>query len=267
MCISRNWVLRLAEPFIFSLIAGIFIGLSGGYVGSLMVLKKMALVGDALSHVALPGLALGILFNFNPFIGAFAFLFAASVTTWYLESSTELSAEAIVGVLFVLALAIGILITPQPDLLEALFGDIARVTAYDALTAIIVSVFVLVLTREIYLKTVLSLISDELAKSSGINVSRVNFVYLFLVALVVAIGIKLVGTLLVGAIVIVPAAATRNISKSLRGYAMVSSLAGVTSAVSGILLSYYSGIPAGPLVVLSGTAIFVAAVIWSRFAT
>jgi ABC-type Mn2+/Zn2+ transport system permease subunit len=255
----------LAEPLLFSLVAGVFIGLSAGYVGSLMVLKKMALVGDALSHVALPGLALGILFNFNPFIGAFAFLFAASVATWYLERSTELSAESIIGVLFVLALAVGILITPEPDLLEALFGDIAKVSAYDALTAILVSVIVLIATRQVYLKTVLSLISDELAKSSGVNVSRVNFVYLFLVALVVAIGIKLVGTLLVGALVIVPAASMKNVSANLRSYSVVSGIAGVASAVSGVLLSYYSGIPAGPLVVLSGTAIFLAALIWDRF--
>jgi zinc transport system permease protein len=254
----------LTQPIIFSLIAGFFIGLASGYVGSLMVLKKMALVGDALSHVALPGLALGILFNFNPFIGAFAFLFAASAATWYLERSTELSAEAIVGVLFVLALAIGILITPEPDLLEALFGDIAKVSVYDALTAIVVSIVVIILVRWIYLRTVLTLVSEELAKSIGINVSRFNFVYLFLVALVVATGIKLVGSLLVGALVIVPAAATKNISRNLHTYSMVSGAAGIISALSGVLLSYYTGFPAGPLVVISGTVIFLIAIFWSR---
>ena len=257
----------MAEPVIFSLVAGTFIGLSAGYVGSLMVLKKMALVGDALSHVALPGLALGILFNFNPFIGAFAFLFAASVITWYVERSTELSAEAVIGVLFVLALAIGILITPQPDLLEALFGDIAKVSVYDALIAVVVSIVVLILVRWIYLRTVLSLISEELATSSGINVSRLNFVYLFLVALVVATGIKLVGSLLVGALVIVPAAATKTVSGNLHNYSKASGIAGIVSALAGVLLSYYTGLPAGPLVVLSGTVIFIGALFWNQFAT
>jgi ABC-type Mn2+/Zn2+ transport system permease subunit len=254
----------LAEPLIFSLVAGIFIGLSAGYVGSLMVLKKMALVGDALSHVALPGLALGILFNFNPFIGAFAFLFAASAITWYIERSTKLSAESIIGVLFVLALAIGILITPEPDLLEALFGNIAKVSFYDALSAVVISILVLVLVRWIYLKTVLSLISEELAKSNGINVSRYNFVYLFLVALVVAIGIKLVGSLLVGALVIVPAAAAKNSSQNLSSYAKVSGIIGIASALSGVLLSHYMGLPAGPLVVVSGTVIFLTALVRSQ---
>ncbi|HUK29459.1 MAG TPA: metal ABC transporter permease, partial [Candidatus Acidoferrales bacterium] len=221
-------------------------------------------VGDALSHVALPGLALGILFNFNPFIGAFAFLFAASMVTWYIERSTELSAEAIIGVLFVLALAIGILITPEPDLLEALFGDVAKVSVYDALAAVTVSIFVLILVRWVYLRTVLSLISEELARSSGINVSRINFVYLLLVALVVASGIKLVGSLLVGALVIVPAAATKNIGRNLHSYAMISGIVGILSSLSGIVLSYYTRLPAGPLVVLAGTLIFLITVFWNR---
>ena len=101
----------MTESAAYGLVAGIFVGFAAGYVGSLMVLKRMALVGDALSHVALPGLALGILFNFNPFLGAFAFLFAGAILTWYIERTTRLFPESIVGVLFVTALAVGILIT------------------------------------------------------------------------------------------------------------------------------------------------------------
>jgi len=90
----------MAEALIFSLIIGIFVGLSAGYLGSLMVLEKMALVGDALSHVALPGLALGILFHFDPFFGAFAFLFASAVIIWHIQRVTKLSYETIVAALF-----------------------------------------------------------------------------------------------------------------------------------------------------------------------
>ena len=242
---------------LFSVTAAFFVGLAAGYIGSLMILKRMALVGDALSHVALPGLALGLLFNFNPFVGAFVFLFIAAIATWYLERFTELSVESIIGVLFVLALAVGILITPQPDLLEALFGDVTKVTFYDAVAAAGVSAMVVLVIRLIHRRVVLSLISEELATSMGINVSRVNFVYLFLVTLVVAIGIKVVGTLLVGALVIVPAAGAKNISANLSGYSRYSGVFGVVSAVSGVLLSSYLGLPAGPLVVIAGTVIFL----------
>lgn len=250
----------MVEALVFSMLTGIFVGLSAGYIGSLMVLKKMVLVGDALSHVALPGLALGILFNFDPFIGAFAFLFASAVITWKLERSTRLSVEAIVGILFTFALAIGILITPEPDLLEALFGDITKVSLFDTILSLAVSVLVILLTRIVYKKIVLSMISEDLAVSNGIDVSRANLLYLLLVSLVVAIGIKIVGTLLVGVLVIVPAATAKNLSSNMKSYVILSSVFGATSSFSGVLLSNYLKLPVGPLVVLSGVAIFIVAV-------
>src|SRR6266508_2249488 len=103
----------MTDATVYSLVAGISVGFAGGYIGSLMVLKRMALVGDALSHVALPGLALGILFNFNPFFGAFAFLFSAAVLTWYIETTTRLFPEAIIGVLLVSPPAAAPLLTPD----------------------------------------------------------------------------------------------------------------------------------------------------------
>jgi ABC-type Mn2+/Zn2+ transport system permease subunit len=186
------------ETTILSLLIGIFVGISAGYLGSLMVLEKMALVGDALSHVALPGLAIGILFNFDPFIGAFIFLFASAIIIWHVQRVTRISFEALVGATFTLALAIGIMIIPQADLLEALFGDITKVTVIDAIAAAVISVVAILLTRVIYRKLVLAMISEDLAISKGIDVAKTNLLYLFLVSVVVAIGIKIVGTLLVG---------------------------------------------------------------------
>ncbi len=178
---------------LLSLLIGVSVGVSAGYLGSLMVLKKMALVGDALSHVALPGLALGILYNFPPFLGAFAFLFASAVIIWHLGRVTKLPFETIVGAMFTLALAIGIMIIPGADLLEALFGDITTVTILDTVAALVVSAIAVLLTKIIYKKLVLGMISEELAISKGIDVSRTNFVYLLLTSLIVAVGIKITG--------------------------------------------------------------------------
>ncbi len=247
----------LPGEIVLELIVGGFVGSAAGYLGSILISRHMALVGDALSHVALPGLALGILFNFNPFIGAFAFLALTAVITWYLQRSTSLSVESIIGVLFVLALAIGILLTPEPDLLEALFGDISSVTVADAVVAVAVSLIVILATRAIYDDLALSMISKELAVSSRIKVERINLVYLLLVALVVAIGIRAVGTLLVGAVVIVPAAAARNVSSNLGRYSLLSAVFGCASAESGVVLSrYFASVPTGPLVVIAGATIF-----------
>ena len=258
---SRRFL--LSDAIAFGLIVGVFVGSTAGYLGSIMVSKHMALVGDALSHVALPGLALGILFNFNPFIGAFAFLAATVIVTWYLQKSTALSVEAIVGVLFVLALAIGILITPQVDLLEALFGDVSKITLTDTIITVLVSVCVIIVTRAIYPNLAVSMISRELATASKINVERINLIYLFLVATIVALGIKEVGTLLVGALVIVPAAAAKNFSSTLSRYCLMSAIFGLASATLGVLLSSYVSLPAGPVVVMVGAAIFIAGVVIS----
>src|SRR5512139_2298969 len=122
-----------------------------------MVLEKMALVGDALSHVALPGLAIGYLLNFNPFIGGFAFLFVSAVMIWYVQRITKISFEALVGASFTLALAVGILIIPEIELVEALFGSIVDVVVWDALVAVAVSLVAVFLTRVVYKKLVLAM--------------------------------------------------------------------------------------------------------------
>jgi zinc transport system permease protein len=239
------------------------VGVSAGYLGSLMVLKKMALVGDAMSHVALLGLALGILFQFPAFLGAFGVLFVSAIIIWHLGRVTKLSFETIVGAIFTLALAIGIyLIHDRLELLESLFGDITSVTLLDTIEAVIISVVAIVLTRMIYQRLVLAMISEDLAVSKGINVSKTDLLYLLLVSMVVAIGIKIVGGLLVGFLVAVPAASAKNVSPNLLRYALMSSVFGAASASSGVLLANYLNVLSGPMVVFSGMAIFAASVLF-----
>jgi ABC-type Mn2+/Zn2+ transport system permease subunit len=258
----------VSEPVVYSLIAGLVVGLAAGYVGSLMILKRMALVGDVLSHVALPGIALGLLFGFNPFLGAFAFLFAAVVATWFLERSTRLPLDAVIGVLFVFALAVGILIMPTADLLDALFGDISSVALLDTVIAVAISLCILVVGQRIYRQVILSLISEDLAIAKKVKVGQVDFLYLLLVALVVATGIKVVGMLLVGAVVILPAVSAKNVSRSLAGYALLSALLGMITAAGGIALAAalpyldpsLGSVPPGPLVVVAGTVVFLGTV-------
>lgn len=226
-----------------------------------MVLEKMALVGDALSHVALPGLAIGILFNFNQFIGAFAFLFGSAVIIWQIQRMTKISFEALVGAMFTFALAVGILLVPEVDLLEALFGDISQVTIIDVGVAITISVVAIFLTKLIYKKLVLAMISEDLAISKGIKVALTNLLYLFLVSLVVALGIRIVGTLLVGFLVIVPAISAKNLSSSMNKYARFSAIFGAISAFSGVLLSAYLGFAPGPMVVFAGITVFIITIV------
>jgi ABC-type Mn2+/Zn2+ transport system permease subunit len=239
------------------------VGIAAGYLGSLMVLKKMALVGDAMSHVALLGLALGFVFNFTPWVGAFGILFVSAVIIWHLGRVTKLSFESIVAAAFTLALASGIYLLRgnEVDLLESLFGDITTVTIVDTAAAVIISLAAIILTRAIYKKLVIGMISEDLAISKGVNVSRTDLLYLLLVSMVVAIGIKLVGSLLVGFLVAVPAASAKNLSSNLIQYAALSSIFGASSALAGVVLSSYFTVQSGPMVVFSGMVIFAVSVI------
>src|SRR3989344_8301409 len=144
--------------FNLQLAVGILISLGAGYVGSFMVLRRMSLVGDALSHVALPGIAVSILLNINPFFGAFAALFLAIVLIWFLEKRTELPSETLVGIMFTLSLALGLLLTPEPELLEALFGDITKTSAFEAILASALAVTTFLITQHLYQKVVLGTI-------------------------------------------------------------------------------------------------------------
>lgn len=232
------------------------VGAASGYLGSLMVLRRMSLVGDALSHVALPGLAIGLLFHFNPFLGAFSALVVATILIWLIENKTKLPTETLVGIFFTLSLAIGLIITPQADLLEALFGEITKTSLWEALIAIILSLLTLIAAHRLYPSLVLGTISEDLAKSIGLPVKMVGLVFLLLVALVVALGIKIVGALLMGALVIIPAATAKNISRNLTSYAWLSAFLGSVSAVLGIYLSQVVNLPPGPAVIISGSAFF-----------
>jgi len=234
-----------------------FVGVAAGYLGSFMVLKRMSLVGDALTHVALPGIAIALMLHRSPMLGAFIMLTVAVIGVWYLEKTSTVYAETLVGIFFTASLALGILITPEPDLLEALFGNIEKINLTEAIVAIAVSLILIFITKLISKKLILGIISDELAKSLKIPLDSINFVYLFLVGTIVAVGVKFVGTLLMGALVIVPAAAAKNISKSIKQYHLYSIVFGILSAGVGVAFSTTYHFPTGPIIVLASVLIFI----------
>lgn len=243
---------------------GVLIGLSAGYIGSFMVLRRMSLVGDALSHVALPGIAIALLFNLNPFLGAFAALLLAIFLIWLLEKKTELPSETLVGIMFTVSLALGLLITPEPELLEALFGDISKVTVTDLWITLAVSLAVVLIIRKIADNLMLGIISKELAMALKIPVNRLNLIFLFLVAFTVALGIKVAGVMLTGSLVIIPAAAAKNISVNLSQYTLWALVLGALSSVIGLLMANYFGISPGPTVILSAGVIFLGTLVFKR---
>ena len=246
------------------LIVAILIGIGAGYLGSFMVLRRMSLVGDALSHVALPGVAMALLFNFNPFLGALAALFLATIGIWALERKTELPSETLVGIFFTLSLAAGLLLTPQPELLEALFGDISKVSTIDLAITIISVVAIVAIVSAISRGLIITTLSKDLAKSMKISVAKTNFLFLIMVSLIVALGLKVAGTLLMGSLVIIPAAAAKNISTGISRYIFLAALFGALASIGGIFAAGLLSIPAGPSIVIAGGLIFLITLVFKR---
>lgn len=249
---------------IFLLAVGALVCASSAYLGSFMVLKRMSLVGDALSHVALPGIAIALTFGINPMLGALVALVIATFGIWYLSEHSEVYPEALVGVFFTASLSVGLLLTPEPELLEALFGNIDKIGLQDGILTLVGALVIFIVTLLISKKLLLGVISEDLARSQKINISNVNLVYLLLVALVVALGVKFLGTLLTGAMVIIPAAAAKNLAKNIKGFHFLAIVFGIIASVVGILIAKFYGVSSGPAVVLSAVLLFVVSYIFKN---
>lgn len=240
---------------------GLLVGVVSGLLGSLMVIKRMSLVGDALSHVALPGMAVALMLKVDPMLGAFVALLIAILGIWHLEKTSDTYPEALVGLFFTASLAVGILITPEMELFEALFGSIEKISLFDGMVVLFSSVLIFGVIRIIWQKLILDVVSPDLARVGGIKMTKINLMFFLMVGLVVALGVKFLGTLLTGALVIIPAIAARNVSHSLSAYRNWSMVFGGLSAVSGILLGLWWNLPVGPLVVLVGVGFYVISIL------
>ena len=246
------------QNLLLTLITAGVVGAAAGYLGSIMVLRRLALAGDVLSHVALPGIGIALIYNLNPFIMAFIFLFSASWLIWLLEKKTRVPTDALIGILFVASLAVGVMIIPDlEELGEALFGDISAIDLFDTGLAVLLSVLVFIAGAKIYKGLVLGTISEDLAIANGVKLRKINLLFLVLVSAVVALGVKVIGTLLMGALIIVSATAAKNLSRSISRYASLSTVFGLIAAPSGLLIARAYDLPPGPIIILVGIGIFL----------
>jgi ABC-type Mn2+/Zn2+ transport system permease subunit len=232
------------------------IGAASGAIGSFILLKRMALVSDALSHVALPGIAVALVLQADPFWGVIVTLLLAAFVIWWLESHSNLPTEALVALLFTTSLAIGILTIPDTEILESLFGAFPVLNPLEF--AIIVGTAVAALAATLILARALlyRIVSTELAQTGAIG-RRYDLILLLLFSTVVALGIKLVGTLLMGALTIIPAAIARHFSFGMKRYIIAATLLGGAIGAAGAAVATLWDIRPGPTVILFGVALFL----------
>ena len=222
---------------------------AAGLVGTFALMRRMTLTADALSHVALPGIGLALVLRVHPLAGALGALAAGAVLVWLLENRTRLATETIVGVVFSAALALGALVTSGEELIDALFGAPGTLSAWELVGGLVGAVAVIVFVLRTRDQLIVTLVSRDIARTAGIDVRRVNLMYLLAFALTVGLGLRYLGVLLMGSLVIIPAATARRVARNLTQMLTVSVVAAVVSTVVGAWLAARFGRASGPVIV------------------
>ena len=234
----------------------LLVGIASGSIGPFILLRRMALVGDALSHVALPGMALALVYGLDPFYGVVVFLIAAALVIYWLEGKTRIPLDAVVGLLFTASLAVGILILPNRDVVESLFGAFPALSLPYLLAVLAAAAVLTALCFILARRFLFVIVSPDLAKVYGLD-RKYDLALLLVFSLIVALGIKLVGTLLMGALTIIPASIAKNAARSMRHYVIGSALLGGAISVAGVVMAHTFHFLPGPAIVLLGVALFL----------
>jgi zinc transport system permease protein len=243
-------------PAILSIILGLTTAVVAGLVGSFALMKRMTLAGDVVSHLTLPGLGIAFLWGLNPLVGAAATLAIGILMIDQLQRRSGLATETAIGVVFVAALAIGTLLTPAEDLIDALFGGFRQITPLGFIAGILACALVLGTIFALRHQLILIIFSPDLAAATKIRVARINFIYLCLFGVTILLGLRFLGALLVGAMIIVPAAIGRRFATSLDRFLMASSVASLLAVGIGVAVASRAHLSLGPTIVGVASAMF-----------
>lgn len=230
---------------------------AAGLVGCFAVMRRMTLASDAMSHVALPGIGLALVFHFHPVLGGLAALFLGTLLVWGLERQTRISTETVIGVVFSLALAAGSMLATGDELVDALLGAPGTLGRWELALGLAgaAAVVAFVLTQRSRL--VIALVSRDIARTSGIRVARLDLLYLLAFALTVALGLRYLGVLLMGSLVIIPAATAKLLARSLAGMFAIAVGVAVVSTIAGELFASRLHRATGPVIIAIAAGIFL----------
>ncbi|WP_429815866.1 zinc ABC transporter permease subunit ZnuB [Ensifer sp. B1-9] len=251
----------LDDFFVRALIAGIGIAVTAGPLGCFVIWRRMAYFGDTMAHSALLGVALSLLLELNLMLSVFIVAAVVSVLLLFLQRRGALSTDALLGILSHSALSFGLVIVAfmtwvRIDLVGFLFGDILAVSESDI--DIIWGGGILVVFAIVYLWRPLlaSTVNPELAEAEGLQPERARLFFMLLMALVIAIAMKIVGILLITSLLIIPAATARRFSTSPEVMAVLASVIGALAVTGGLFGSLHWDTPSGPSIVVAAVGLF-----------
>lgn len=232
-------------------------------LGTMIVNNKMAFFSDALGHSALTGIAIGMVLGItNINIGMILFAIVFALLLNYVKNKTSYGADTIISVFSSIAIALGLAMLAQSGNFNKyssyLVGDILSITNAEIFYVLIAAIVVYTFWYFTFNKLNIISINSTLAKSKGINVKKIDNIFVVLIAIIVMISIRWIGILLINSLLILPAAASRNIANNMRKYHLFAVLFSLFSGLTGLIISYYFNVGAGPMIVIiSGIIYFV----------
>lgn len=253
-----------------ALLGGLLLGLLGGLLGSFAILRQLSFFSHTVGHAALLGIVLGVLLNLDPTLTLLPFTVLFGLGVVYLIAQTDLGSDTVLNIVFSASLALAVIALSfiqsyRGSLMNLLFGDILAIRAQDLSLSLAVLVVCAVSLGLTLRAQMLLTLHEGMAKAQGVAVHTHRTWFVVLLSLAVAVAIKAVGVLLVNAFLVIPAATAKLLSRRFSAFVLLSTCVGALSAVLGIVLSAALNLSSGPTIVVTQFALFIIAVMLSRF--
>ena len=252
----------MIDVLLYALLAGIGVAIITGPLGAFIVWRRMAYFGDTLAHSSLLGIAIALLFSIDPTLSVIVTCLMFAMILVVLQQQKNLASDTLLGILSHTSLAIGLVamaLMPdvRVDLLSLLFGDLLTVNKNDIITIYGIGLITMILLVKLWNPLLAITIDEELARVEGIRFKAVRTAFMLIIALEIAVAMKVVGVLLITALLVIPAATARSFSKTPEQMAFFASVIGCLAVLLGLACSWYIDTPAGPSIVLSAGVLFL----------
>jgi zinc transport system permease protein len=249
-----------------ALAAGAIVGVLAPAVGFFLVQRRQSLFGDGIGHVAFAGVAAGILLDVSPVLAALGFAVLGGIAIELLRSRGGAAGDQALALVFYTGIALGVVLVAQAgalnvDLFQYLFGSILTVTRGDLVTIALLGTLGLGMIALLYRPLAAVVIDEDGARVAGVPIGRLNVALAALIAVTVALSMRVVGILLVAALMVLPVSAAGRLAWSMRSSLVLATVIGWASAVCGLTISYYADLPPGGTIVLVAAAVYLAALV------
>lgn len=242
-------------------ITGILIAIITPCIGIIIVLKRLSMIGDSLSHTSLAGVAAGLIAGINPIVGAISFSVIAALGIEKIRKSFKNYSELAIAIIMSTGIGLaGILsgfVKNSATFNSFLFGSIVAISNFELYMVVILSLVVIVISIILYKQLFAITFDEESARLSGVSVRLINFIFTLLTAIVISISARTVGTLVISSLIVLPVAAAMQISKSYKQTFIYSIVIAVLSTITGLFISYYADFKPGGTIVLVSVVVLI----------